>query len=60
MEPNKWYIKEQCERIRGEVEAIELLTANEEALVMLENVIVAAYKIEADVTGKDLSDLVDQ
>ena len=56
---NKWYIKEQCEKIRDDAKFIENLTDNKDIWDLLANITVAAYKIEADATGKDLKDLVD-
>ena len=60
MESNKWYIKEQCEKIRDDAEIIDDMTKCPDIWKLLQKIIVSAYKIEADVLGKDLKDLVDQ
>ncbi len=55
---NRWYIKEQCEKIRDDAEFIENLTINKDVWELLQSITVAAYKIEADALGKDLGDLM--
>lgn len=58
MQHSKWYIKEQCERIRDDVAAIEKLVDPKEILTALENITLTSYKIEADAIGVDLVELV--
>ncbi len=55
---NSWYIKEQCEKIRDDAEAIEGMSARKDIWELLQRIVVAAYKIEADAVGKDLGDLM--
>ena len=60
MEPTGWYIKAICEKIRDDAEAAEKMTDNKNILDILQGIVVASYKIEADATGKDLYDLVNE
>ncbi len=55
---NKWYIKEQCEKIRDDADFIEELTPNKEINKLLQKIIISAYKIEADALDRDLSDII--
>jgi hypothetical protein len=59
MEPNKWYIKEQCDRIRDHAECIEGMIPNKKIIEHIKKIIFMSYKIEADALGKDLCDLVE-
>ena len=57
-EHSKWYIKEQCERIRLDVKIVESISSDKKIRAILQNIAIASYKIEADVLGKDLSELL--
>ena len=55
---NNWYIREQCEKIRDDAELIENMTKCPATWELLQKIIVAANKIEADVVEKDLDNLI--
>jgi hypothetical protein len=52
-----WYIKAQCQRIRDTAEAIEDRTHSSEISELVQTIILAAYKIQADSSGIDIVDL---
>lgn len=59
MECGKWYIQEQCEKIYRQSEIIEKsYRCSEEVRIAVQDIIVAAYKIEADALELDLCDLM--
>lgn len=60
VESSKWYLREQCQRIRDDLELINELTETQKIKEIIQNIIVTSFKIEADATGKDLYELINQ
>ena len=59
MKYNKWYIKEQCEKIRDDVELLKESPGHKLGMnLLLNRIVTSSYKIEADILEKDVAELI--